>query len=229
MSEPATEHIVVERPCRGVAQLTIDRARHFNTLSAATLDELGAAFESLSHEPSVGAIVLRGDGEETFAAGANIRELRELNSRSALGFSAVGQHVLNVIEGAPQIVYAAITGYCMGGGLDLALACDVRIASPNSVFAHPGARLGIITGFGGSSRLVRTVGKAAALEMFSSCRRVDANEALSLGLVDFVVEDPVRVALDRAASVAAADVVERESIKLGAISAWRRSGRGVRS
>ncbi len=222
MSEQAPEHIVVERPHPGVALITIDRAQHFNTLSEETLAELADSFAALASDRDVCAVVLRGEGDETFAAGANIREVSQLTPRTAIEFSALGQRALDLVERAPQLVIAAVTGYCMGGGLDLALACDVRIASPSSVFAHPGSRLGIITGFGGTSRLVRTVGKAVALELFLTARRVDAAEALAAGLVDAVVDSPVDAALERASAVAALDVDAPRRIKQLAIDAWRR-------
>lgn len=221
MSEPEREHIAVEHPAEGVALVTIDRARHFNTLSEETLVELDGVFASIATDSNVRAVVLRGEGDETFAAGANIREVSALTQSTAPRFAWLGQRVLDRIERAPQLVIAAVTGYCMGGGLDLALACDVRIASPSSVFAHPGAKLGIITGFGGTSRLVRTIGKAAAIEMFVTARRVSAGEALAMRLVDAVVDDPVRAAILRASDAAAADDETRRAMKSIAVASWR--------
>src|SRR5262249_52126601 len=153
------------------------------------LEALGAAFEALAVSSDIAAIVVRGAGGDSFAAGADLREVAALAPRSALAFAAHGQRVLDRVERAPQGGVAAIDGYCMGGGLDLALACDVRHASPRSTFAHPGARRGILTGFGGTSRLPRLVGRARAAELFATGRRVGAEEALAIGLVDVVADD----------------------------------------
>ena len=121
-----------------------------------------------------------------------------LTPDSARAFAERGQNLFQRIADARQLTIAAVNGYCMGGGLDLALACRVRVASPSAVFAHPGARLGIITGWGGTQRLARLVGAARALEMFTTARRLTAAEALEFGLVDVLAED----ALARAAEIA---------------------------
>lgn len=104
---------------------------------------------------------------------------------------------MSAIEEFPAAVYAAICGYCMGGGLDLALACHRRIAAPNAVFGHRGAALGLITGWGGTQRLPRLIGKGRALEMFVAAEKVHANRALSMGLIDAIAADPVAEALRR--------------------------------
>jgi len=121
---------------------------------------------------------------------ANIRELAQLDPESALRFSKFGQDLLQTIADARQITIAAINGYCMGGGLDLALACDIRVASTTAIFSHPGARLGIITGWGGTQRLPRIVGRARAIELFATGCRLSSETALSIGLVARV-EDPI--------------------------------------
>ncbi len=125
-----------------------------------------------------------------FASGADIRELTNLDSASAREFAKTGQVLFQTIASAHQVTIAAVNGYCMGGGLDLALASDIRLASANAVFAHPGARLGIITGWGGTQRLPRIVGKARALEFFATARRVSSQEALKIGLIT-QIHDPV--------------------------------------
>ena len=109
----------------------------------------------------------------------------------------MGQRLMNAIERFPAPVYAAIEGYCMGGGLDLALACHRRIASPHAIFGHRGAALGLITGWGGTQRLPRLVGKSCALALLVAAQKLHAGEALKIGLVDAVVEDPVAEALRR--------------------------------
>lgn len=133
-----------------------------------------------------------------FASGADIRELAQLDPAAALEFSKLGQDLFQTIADARQITIAAINGYCMGGGLDLALACDFRVASKAAVFAHPGARLGIITGWGGTQRLPRIIGRARALEFFALARSFTSEEALEIGLVtsvgDSAIDNAIKVA-----------------------------------
>ena len=129
-----------------------------------------------------------------FSAGADLNELVALPCRNAYDFSRMGQDLMNAIATFPAPVYAAICGYCMGGGLDLALACHRRIASPDATFGHRGAALGLITGWGGTQRLPRLVGKARALQMFVAADKVDAPEALEIGLIDRVAAEPTSFA-----------------------------------
>jgi enoyl-CoA hydratase/carnithine racemase len=126
-----------------------------------------------------------------FSVGADLSEIAALAGPGACEFSEMGQTLTKAIECFPAPVYAAISGYCMGGGLDLALACHRRIASPDAILGHRGAALGLITGWGGTQRLPRLVGRAKALEMFVAAERVHARDALRCGLVDAVAEDPV--------------------------------------
>lgn len=191
-------NVVVEE--RGThAVLRIDRPGHRNSLSAATLLELDEAFSTLDARDDLDAIVFTGT-RDVFASGADIRELQALTRDSALDFAGRGQALFQKISEARRLTVAAVNGYCMGGGLDLALACRVRIASPDAVFAHPGARLGIITGWGGTQRLPALVGSARALEMFTTARRVNADEALEIGLVSRVHTDALACALELASS-----------------------------
>lgn len=132
-----------------------------------------------------------------FSAGADLQEIRALTGVAAYEFSNAGQQLMNAIRCFPCPVYAAISGYCMGGGLDLALACHRRIASPNAVFGHRGAALGLITGWGGTQRLPRLIGKARALSLFACAEKIHAAEAAQLGLLDAVAEDPVADAIGR--------------------------------
>jgi enoyl-CoA hydratase/carnithine racemase len=133
-----------------------------------------------------------------FSVGAELREIAALSAPAAYEFSKLGQELMYAVEQFPAPVFAAICGYCMGGGLDLALACHSRIAAPQAVFGHRGAALGLITGWGGTQRLPRLVGKAKALEMFIAASKIEAALALRIGLVQAVVEDPVSDALHRA-------------------------------
>jgi enoyl-CoA hydratase/carnithine racemase len=126
--------------------------------------------------------------ERAFAAGAEISELAALARGEGFAFARCGQQAMRAVERSRKPVVAAIRGFCFGGGLDLALACHARAASDDAVFAHPGGSLGIITGWGGTQRLPRLIGKSRAMEMFVTGRRVDANEALVVGLIDRVVD-----------------------------------------
>lgn len=126
-----------------------------------------------------------------FSAGADLAEIAALDALSACDFSKTGQNLMDRIEQFPTPIYAAVSGYCMGGGLDLALACHRRIAAPSAVFGHRGAALGLITGWGGTQRLPRLVGKARALEIFVAADKINARRALEIGLIDAIADDPV--------------------------------------
>jgi enoyl-CoA hydratase len=155
------------------------------TILTQLLDELRRA----SSDASISGIVITGT-DKAFAAGADISELAELTPLATHEFSLLGQSVMAQIERSPKPVIAAIRGYCFGGGLDLALACHVRIASPDAQFAHPGASLGILTGWGGTQRLPRTLlpgARSRALELFSTGRTLSAPEAFRLGLLSQIV------------------------------------------
>lgn len=136
-----------------------------------------------------------------FSAGAELSEIAALSGPEAYEFSRMGQEVMNDVERFPVPVIAAVSGYCMGGGLDLALACHRRIASPHAIFGHRGAALGLVTGWGGTQRLPRLVGKAKALEMFIAAEKIHAKEALRIGLVDAIVEDPVQASVQMLSSL----------------------------
>jgi enoyl-CoA hydratase len=195
--ESSSPPVLVEERDR-LAVIRINRAAQRNSLSVATLEELEQAFVRLTQNDRTEAVIFTGTGD-AFASGADIRELRALTPDSAREFAARGQRLFNLIADARRLTIAAVNGYCMGGGLDLALSCRLRVASPRAVFAHPGARLGIITGWGGTQRLPQLVGAARALEMFTTARRVHADEALEIGLVTRVHADPLACALELAA------------------------------
>ena len=141
-------------------------------------------------------IIIHGN-ERFFSAGADLSEIQTLNVSEAFAFAKVGQRLMSAIAHFPAPVYAAIRGYCMGGGLDLALACHRRVAAPNAVFGHRGAALGLVTGWGGTQRLPRLVGKGCALAMFVAAEKLHAQQARSIGLVDTITEDPVAEASRR--------------------------------
>ena len=165
-----------------------------NRLTRDLVRPLAEAVDRWTREPL--PLVITGSSK-FFSAGADLQEIFALDGPSALQFSKMGQRLMRLVDDFPAPVYAAISGYCMGGGLDLALACRYRIASPHAVLGHRGAALGLITGWGGTQRLPRLVGKARALEMFVAAEKVSAVRALRIGLVDGIADDPVGEALRR--------------------------------
>ncbi len=169
-----------------------------NRLTRACVLDLTQAVRDLSDRPK--PLIITGNGK-FFSAGADLREIAGLAAAQAYEFSKMGQKLMEVVAGFPAPVWAAIRGYCMGGGLDLALACDVRIAHPHAIFGHRGAALGLITGWGGTQRLPRLVGRARALEMFVAAEKLTAEQALRAGLIRQVADDPVEFAVARAAKL----------------------------
>jgi enoyl-CoA hydratase/carnithine racemase len=161
--------------------LTLESDDGLPRIERSVLAQLDREIGQLDRQEFSGCIIT--GTEQALAVGADINELAQLTGTEAFEFSRDGQRVLSAIERAPLPVVAAIQGYCMGGGLDLALACHTRIATRDAVFAHPGGALGILTGWGGTQRLTRLVGRARALEMFASGRKLDASEAAAWGLV----------------------------------------------
>ncbi len=159
-----------------------------NRLTRLCVLELTAAIRELARDAR--PLIITGN-DKFFSAGADLREIAALTGAEALEFSHTGQELMNLIAGFPALVCAAIHGYCMGGGLDLALACHCRVAAPQAIFGHRGAALGLITGWGGTQRLPRLIGKACTLQMFVAAEKVSAQEALRIGLVDAVAEDPL--------------------------------------
>jgi len=164
-----------------------------NSLSRPLLESLQENLDSIQKNDSILALIITGSNG-VFSAGADINELRMLDTPSALSFARFGQKLFQEISDSGLITVAAIRGFCMGGGLDLALACSYRFAAPDAIFAHPGAKLGIITGFGGTQRLTSLIGISNTLHLFLTARRMTADEAETIGLVDKVVSDPVAYA-----------------------------------
>ena len=159
-----------------------------NPLSVTVLDRLHDIVDDLSADARFERLIFTGSGN-VFASGANLREIALVTNSMAPEFAQRGQRLMNKIVALPQTTVAAINGYCFGGALDLALACDRRIASPNATFAHPGTGLGIITGWGGTQRLPRLIGHAKALELFFTAEPIGSAEALRIGLVDRIAKD----------------------------------------
>src|SRR5882672_10051046 len=174
-----------------IAIVRLNRPAQRNPLSLAILQELKRTTSALFTRNDIQTVIFTG-AADVFASGANINELAQLDSATAPEFSKFGQDLFQTIADARQVTIAAINGYCMGGALDLALACDIRVASQSAIFSHPGAKLGIITGWGGTQRLPQVIGRSRALEFFATARRYTSLEALELGLIS-LVGDPVIV------------------------------------
>lgn len=183
-----------------IAIVRFNRPAQRNPLSLETLQELERTTSALFSSNDVQTVIFTGT-DDVFASGANIRELAQLDTGAAFQFSEFGQDLFQTIADARQVTIAAINGYCMGGGLDFALACDIRVASTSAVFSHPGAKLGIITGWGGTQRLPRLVGRARALEFFATARRYSSAAALEMGLISRVGDPAVGCALECAHTV----------------------------
>lgn len=164
-----------------------------NRLTRSRVQALTAAVEELATHPPA-RLVLAGNAK-FFSAGADLNEIAALTGSEAFRFAQMGQRLMSAIANFPSPTIAAIHGYCMGGGLDLALACDRRIAGPHASFGHRGAALGLITGWGGTQRLPRLVGKGPALQMFLAAEKLHAPQALRVGLVDAIADDPLAAAL----------------------------------
>lgn len=182
-----------------MARLELLDSDGYPRLSTSLLAELTAALESLLTDPACAGIVLHGS-EKCFAVGAEIAELASLAGLVPLEFSRRAQLLFEKISRSPKPVVAAVAGYCLGGGFDLALACHLRLASPEAVFGHPGATLGLLTGWGGTQRLPRLLGRARALELLLSGESIATEKAFAIGLVQEVVatEELIARALLRA-------------------------------
>jgi enoyl-CoA hydratase len=176
-----------------------------NALNAEAKSELRELFNQLKTDNTVDVVILTGSGEKAFVAGTDIRELTVLNSETGKDFSARGQAVFNLIENLGKPVIAAVNGYALGGGCELALACHIRIASENAKFGQPEVNLGIIPGYGGTQRLARLIGRGRAMEMILTGNQIDAQEALRIGLVNKIVPqaDLMSAALSIAQLIAA--------------------------
>jgi enoyl-CoA hydratase/carnithine racemase len=194
---PASQETLCSREARGsavVLRLVSDDGT--NRLTRARVQALTAAVEELAAHPPA-RLVIAGNAR-FFSAGADLNEIAALTGAEAFRFAQMGQRLMAAIASFPAPTVAVVQGYCMGGGLDLALACDRRIASAHAMFGHRGAALGLITGWGGTQRLPRLVGKARALQMFLAAEKLHAPQALQCGLVDTIVDDPLAAALQPA-------------------------------
>jgi enoyl-CoA hydratase len=189
-----------ERECAILQLVSSDGT---NKLTRGCIAALHQVVQQLRAEADAGALkalILTGN-EKFFSAGADLNEISRLTGPDAFEFSRAGQALMLAMDQFPVPVIAAIRGYCMGGGMDLALACDYRIAAQSAVFGHRGATLGVMTGWGGTQTLPRLIGKSRALQMFLLAEMVTAEEALRIGLVDKIAEDLISTAMDFAAAL----------------------------
>ena len=170
-----------------VAVLTLSRPSVLNALNAELLSELSQALDWLGSEKSLRVAIITGDGPKAFVAGADISEMAAHSSAQALEMARLGQKIFSKIETLPLAVIAAVNGYALGGGCELAMACDIRLASDNAKFGQPEVALGLIPGYGGTQRLTRLCGMGAALHLMMSGETISAEDALRIGLVQKVV------------------------------------------
>lgn len=179
------ENVLVERD-GGIATITVNRPKALNALNTQTLDELKEAFTTLDEDVRV--VILTGAGEKSFVAGADIVEMSKLDALQGREHARKGHELCSLIEKSPRVVIGAINGFALGGGNELAMACDIRIGSTKAKFGQPEVGLGIPPGFGGTQRLPRLVGKSIAKEIIFTGDMIDAQEAYRIGLINKVCE-----------------------------------------
>lgn len=173
----------------GILTLTINRPEKMNALNRATIEELRDAIQEVYDDKDIKGVIITGEGEEAFIAGADITEIAELNEVNGRKFSESGQEVFSLIEKCDKPIIAAVNGYALGGGCELAMACHMRVATENAEMGQPEVNLGIIPGFGGTQRLTQLVGKGKALEIMMTADKVSAQEAWRIMLVNHLVPD----------------------------------------
>ena len=196
-----------------IATITINRPEVLNAMNRVVVAELKKTMEDCEENNDVGVVVITGSGDKAFVAGADIKSMQTMSGREALEFSREGQEMTMVIETSPKPVIAAINGFALGGGCEIALACDMRIASENAKFSQPEVALGIIPGWGGTQRLPRLIGKGRAIEMITGGKMIDAEEALRIGLVNHVVS---QMELTEAVNSLAKSIIKNGSAAVGA-------------
>ncbi|HEY0860132.1 MAG TPA: enoyl-CoA hydratase-related protein [Pseudoxanthomonas sp.] len=201
-----SDRLVLVADTDGIRRITVNRPDKLNALDAATLDALQAAFDAAAADPAVRVVVLTGAGPKAFVAGADIAEMADLRPTEGRDFSLRGQRLMRSIETLPKPVVAMVNGFALGGGLELAMGCHLRIAADTAKLGQPEIGLGLIPGFGGSQRLLRLAGRAATLELCLLGAPVTAERALQLGIVNRVVPaaeletETLKVAMQLAAS-----------------------------
>lgn len=187
---PDFETLLFQQVGSGAALLTINRPKKLNALNDKVFDDLSEVFQKIGSDDAVKGIIITGAGNKAFAAGADIKELQQMDEQAGRAASRKGQQVFQLIEDQRKPVIAAVDGYALGGGAELAMACHLRIASPKSSFGLPEAGLGLIPGYGATQRLPAIVGRARALQMILTGAPVDAQEAYRIGLINEIADDP---------------------------------------
>lgn len=180
MNEEELQNLIIKTSKKDLI-IRFNNPKERNPLSIQILEKLDQILDQIPNE--IIRIIFTGT-DDVFASGANLREIARVNGKTAKAYALRGQNLMKKISELPQETIAIVNGFCFGGALDLVLSCKKRIASPNAIFCHPGANLGIMTGWGGTQRLPRLIGEAKAIEMFLTAKRVGAEEALKIGLVD---------------------------------------------
>lgn len=193
------KNIILEKS-EHLAIVTINRPKALNALNSETLKDLDIVLEDLEKDSNIYCVILTGSGEKAFVAGADISEMKDLSEEEGRNFGLLGNKVFRRLEKLDKPVIAAISGFALGGGCELAMACDIRIASEKAKFAQPEAGLGITPGFGGTQRLPRLVGEGKAKELIYTCATIKADEALKIGLANKVV--PLESLMDEAKAMA---------------------------
>lgn len=186
MNDSKTKAILTEDKDPGIRILKISRPKALNALNSDTLVELRDALDAAAKDDQIRVLVLSGDGDKAFVAGADISEMKDKSTSEGIAFAKLGHEVMNLLDLMPKPTIAAVNGYALGGGTELAIACDFILASETAVFGSPEVALGILPGFGGTVRLSKFVGMPMAKELIYTGRRVKADEALRIGLVNHV-------------------------------------------
>ncbi len=181
------ENILTESE-NGIFIITINRPKQLNALTKSTIKEVGAAVKIANGDENIRGIIITGSGEKAFIAGADIKEFANFSVEQGKELSAHGHDVFNSVENSHKPVIAAVNGFALGGGCELAMACHIRIASDNAKFGQPEVSLGVIPGYGGTQRMAQLIGKSKAFELLMTGDMIDANEAERLGLANHVVE-----------------------------------------
>ncbi len=179
------ENILFEKE-NAIATVTINRPKSLNALNKDTLEEIVECFYGISKDDTIGAVIITGAGDKAFIAGADISFMQNLTAQEAKIFGELGHRAMHSIEQVPQPVIAAVNGFALGGGCELALACDMRLGSENAKFGQPEVNLGVVPGFGGTQRLPRLIGKGLAAELLYTGNIIDAGEAERIGLINRV-------------------------------------------
>jgi len=172
-----------------ILTITINRPDKLNALNKQVFDDLDTVFDIVYNNPDIRSVIITGAGNKSFVAGADILEFKDFTPEQGEALSLRGHHVFFKIENAPKPVVAAVNGFALGGGCELAMSCHFRIASRNAKFGQPEVNLGLLPGYGGTQRLVQLIGKAKAMELLFSAAIINADEALNLRLVNYVVEE----------------------------------------